>query len=160
MLDYNQTQKSSYYGLATEAFWGKEFGLLLSYEGGFTSSFAVGSTSFPMKYYTGFAFEGFAGVGYYKTIDKLYYLIGGGVGIESTSITVNVNYLGAGLPYYYSFSIGPAVSASIGYKITEYLAFYTGLKSMYGFKQVIASYEKYVENPFLITPIIGIGIIR
>ena len=159
MLEYNTTQRSSYAGIQSDFFVGNNFGLLISMGVGFTTSFSVGSNSFPMEHYLGIVTEGLAGLGYYKDLGKLYFLVGGGLGVESTFISPDFQGWDVGFPSYTSLSFGIGVLASGGYRITEKLSVYAGLRGVYGIKE-LSLYAKDVESPFYITPMIGVGIFR
>lgn len=156
MLQDNTTRRSSYAGIQGDFFVGDTFGFLISMGAGFTTSYTVDSKLIDSKDYLGIVTEGLAGLGYYKDLGKLYFLVGGGLGAESTQITGIASSYGL---YYNSLSLGIGVLGCGGYRFTDKLSLYAGLRGVFGIVEAPFN-EEYVKSPFYITPMIGVGIFR
>ncbi|MEW6565008.1 MAG: hypothetical protein AB1404_05845 [Spirochaetota bacterium] len=150
-----QTALMSTIGGFFDTFKGDEFGFLGSIAGGFGSHANFAGNSYSKNVFDeAYHIDVLIGAGYFKEIQKVYFVLGGGVGLVVATLDFERSL---NLPIFLSQGVGPGIYGGVGYSITNRFSIFFNTKVIYTLIGVLPA-----DIPFkptlMVAPAFGIGI--
>lgn len=152
----SQTALMSSIGVSIDNFKGDTFGFLGSMSGGFGSSANFNGNSYPKNVLTNaYHLDVLLGAGYYKELNKWYFLFGGGVGLVSAMLDFP-NVLD--LPSFLNYGVGPGIYGGVGYSLTNRISIFFNTKAIYTLIGMLSSADIPFKPSFMVAPALCFGL--